>query len=331
MALADFMPSDFAISPRAKSAGPECLVVEVHFVANYAETPPAPGIRVAQLVNLVESLLQHYKPVTATDLASYFESGAHLPERCFYLTFDDGIKDHLTNVVPVLLRFGLEAAFFVPGSVVDGSGRLPTLERQRFLQYGFSSYRGFLENFVETAASIADDTPNFNIAPTEVNMARMGSYLSEYLFYSRDERYYRYLRDKVLRPDHFISTVDAMFEKRYEYDRAIIDKFYLSPSDLGELHSAGMTIGGHGFCHEHLPRLDDQAADIRKGLDLIASITGERPTIFSYPYGSYNATTLDIMAALGMKLAFTTQNCIARLDRGRRYEVTRVDVGSLLQ
>ncbi|HFU4518377.1 TPA: polysaccharide deacetylase family protein [Streptococcus suis] len=39
---------------------------------------------------------------------------AELPENPLLLTFDDGCKDYFTDVLPVLLKYGLQGSFYVP-------------------------------------------------------------------------------------------------------------------------------------------------------------------------------------------------------------------------
>ena len=91
------------------------------------------------------------------------------------------------------------------------------------------------------------------------------------------------------------------------------------------------TIGGHGYLHEHLPNLPNQKSDIIAGLETLRKITGEMPTSFSYPYGSYDSATLQLLPKLGITHAFTTKARPAILKKNRPYEITRVDIASFVK
>lgn len=311
---------------------PTCLVVETHFVGDYRNAEVRlPSLRVADLEGLIECLLRERKPVTATQLITYFLEGGSVPANSFHLTFDDGIRDHVTNVLPVLLAYGLDGSFFIPGCLFADGGSLPLLEKQRFLQYAFSEYAEFLSQFCRNVVSRFPRYRSEEIEPSQRNLRRIGEYLAEYGFYSPEERYYRYLRDQVLQEPEFAVVVEALFAERFGSEEAVCRTHYLSPHDVGVLHRAGMTIGGHGLSHQHLPRMPDQRRDIAEGLRVITQILGTCPTTFSYPYGSYDESTLRLMNEFGMVYAFTTRNRVGLLDRGCPYNIARVDAKELVR
>ncbi|HLO78444.1 MAG TPA: polysaccharide deacetylase family protein [Magnetospirillum sp.] len=308
-------------------SAPILAVIETHFIGDYSTAPVRlPALTVRQFETALDRLLAEYEPVTAARLRDWFAGEADLPSKGVYLSFDDGIRDHVTNVLPVLQRRGLEGSFFVPGSILAEDGRLPPLERQRFLQYAFGDYPTFLAAFVATVQE------RFGIAGlgmTEENLGRMGDYLADYAFYTDEERYYRWLRDTVLTPEQFLAVVDQLFAARFPDERALFATYYLSANELAELKAAGMVVGAHGYVHEHLPRLADPRADMERGMAAIEGVIGERPWIASYPYGSYDQGTVALMRDLRMAFAFTTQNQIATLDRGNPYEIRRLDIAEL--
>lgn len=313
-----------------ESTKPDCLVLEIHFVGKYDTTEvPIPAIQPKKLEALIDALMVDREPVKLREVADYLDGRHDMPSRSFYLTFDDGIRDHATHVLDILKRRNLEGAFFVPGSIFSPDGRLPLLERQRFLQYAFGGYSDFLSRFVTIAAQAAR-VDESSLAPTPENVDRMGDYLANFSFYSVLERYYRYLRDKVLSRDEFADTIDALFAERFSNERALMDTFYLSPVDLRKIADAGMIVGAHGYAHEHLPRLDDQEADILAGMRTLSGIIGKDPWAMAYPYGSYDATTISLMKPMGFQLAFTGGNRIARLTPDERWILPRVDVADVI-
>ncbi|MBF0305508.1 MAG: polysaccharide deacetylase family protein [Alphaproteobacteria bacterium] len=314
------------MTPRTRA----CVVVETHFVGDYSDAPARPpAIGVEEFERLLDKLLAEREPITAVQLRDWFDGTGDLPEKSLYLTFDDGIRDHATNVVPLLLKRGLEGAFFVPGSIFDPNGRLPALERQRYLQYGFGDYRAFLDALIAEVPRRCPGVREADVAVSARTLAAMGDHLANYPFYSPEERYYRWLRDKVLSPEDLLRATDSLFAARFPDERALMERYYLSPADLKDIAAAGMAIGCHGHVHEHLPRLRDQAADLVMGLDALESITGRRPWIASYPFGSYDDRTLGLMDSLGMGFAFTTGNRVADLNRQDRHTIPRLDIAEV--
>lgn len=310
---------------------PDCLVVEIHFVGDYRAAPvQLPALASDRLEGLIDALARQREPVSATQLADYLDGRGDIPQHSFLLTFDDGIRDHATVVADILTRKNLTGAFFVPGSIFAKGGRLPLLERQRFLQYAFVDYQGFLDRFIAQAAAAAAVAPEV-LACTPENRARMGDYLAEFSFYTSAERYYRFLRDRVLSATAFETAIDLLFAERFGDGHALMQTYYLGPDDLRHLTSIGMEIGGHGYSHQHLPRLDDQRADILAGMTTLEEITGLRPRIMAYPYGSYDTRTVTVMGELDFRLAFRGGNQIAAIDQANRFSLPRVDVADAVR
>ncbi|PGF16495.1 polysaccharide deacetylase [Natrinema sp. CBA1119] len=72
----------------------------------------------------------------------------------------------------------------------------------------------------------------------------------------------------------------------------------LSTAQVSELHDAGWCIANHTTSHEDLPELsaDEQAAEIRGGQRWLRERgLDEGADYFAYPFGAYDATTLEIV------------------------------------
>lgn len=90
------------------------------------------------------------------------------------------------------------------------------------------------------------------------------------------------------------------------------DSLALMPSQISDLHRDELfEIGAHGFSHSNLAMLDDASLerDVRDATALLASITGQAPVSFCYPYGTrdaYSARTKAVLQAHGYLGACTT-------------------------
>jgi peptidoglycan/xylan/chitin deacetylase (PgdA/CDA1 family) len=83
----------------------------------------------------------------------------------------------------------------------------------------------------------------------------------------------------------------------------------LSWSQVGELRSAGLAVGGHTWSHPNLARLggDEVRTELRRSTSLLEERLGERVEAFAYPFGKpgahFTKTTASIVASEGYDLA----------------------------
>lgn len=224
----------------------------------------------------------------------------------YLLSFDDSLKCHSTDVLPVLEERDIQAAFSIyTDSVMNGHVSL--LERQRFLQYSLWDYDEFLDNFLSCAREfITDAERRHKLVVSPANIQGASSYLAEEHYYSDEERFYRYCRDVVLNEDEFTLIIDRLF-KRFCDERTIADELYLSPASVRALSDAGHTVLAHSVTHpirmDKLPR-DQMEWEMVTSLNVIEHWTGRRPTGFAYPCGRVNQLLLEVVREAGIEYAF---------------------------
>lgn len=80
--------------------------------AQYTVTPAAFARQMRVLVGL------GYRAITLDDVVAARSAGSPLPRRSVVITFDDGFADAVRHAVPVLVRRGLTATFFVVTGLV---------------------------------------------------------------------------------------------------------------------------------------------------------------------------------------------------------------------
>lgn len=73
-------------------------------------------------------------------------------------------------------------------------------------------------------------------------------------------------------------------------------------SEVQKIYAAGHEIGNHSYSHNDLPSMsyEDILLDIQKCNETVRSITGEAPTLFRAPSGSYDNKTITAAEELGM-------------------------------
>lgn len=80
---------------------------------------------------------------------------------------------------------------------------------------------------------------------------------------------------------------------------------FLSWEDLMFLHQQGFAIGSHGCSHRRLSTLpeSEQSVEVKKSKKIIESYLNEQIRLFSYPHGSYNARTKEMLQNEGYSVA----------------------------
>jgi peptidoglycan/xylan/chitin deacetylase (PgdA/CDA1 family) len=286
------------------------------------------GVSVEEFEKQLQFMIKNFTPINHKTLLDFFTKNQPLPKNAFYLTFDDGFKQHFTNVLPLLKKYNLQGSFFVPTMPLVEK-RMHFLEKQRVCQYAFfDTYGDFLKLFYEAAKEIVARDKLVNIEPTEKNIQAAKSFLSQYDFYSTQERFYRKVRDFILTFEEAETIIDKIFHTVHS-EEEFIDKYYMTLAELKSLNEAGMSIGAHSHSHPHLETLerDVMQQEIDKGFAYLRENIDKSINSFSYPFGTYSDTVIDYLTSLNIDYCFTTKDSIEdALDR--RYEMKRVDAAS---
>lgn len=220
------------------------------------------------------------------------------------LSFDHGTIDHLEKVAPELKRRNLKGIFFIL-TMVPEERKIAAIDKQRYLE---ASLRFKLAKMICTELDI-------DYGPEEAK-----GYLSEFKFYSSEERYLRYLRDKIIPREVYDEFIDKYFEKAFGNEKNFASEKYLSWDDIAQLHKQGHIIGSHS--HYHYGDRDDYAQSIA----LIEGRIKEKPRYISYPNGIKRISDEDL-ENLGVRKAY-----LSKEDGTGPYRIGRIDCnnGSLI-
>lgn len=313
-----------------------CLVVMYHYIRDVAplprpglpSVPPAiPGLTSREFRAQLDRLTASMEPIDWPRLYAWTCGRSSIPDRCFLLTFDDGLKDHVENVLPILQERGLRGTFFIPGSILVSQTLLPahaihallaTLDEETL-------ERELIAYLVERDRSAAD-------AVTSVELERARS-LYDYESPARARLKYALT---MMIPVHLRNAaVEALFRQHIGSPQRWAGHWYVGWEDLTRMQSEGHTVGGHGFSHEPYERLT--RAQRRQDAVQVATVLhrGLGPDLrpFSYPYGRFDDDACDACQHAGFAHAFTTesrwitsQDAVLALPR-----VDTVDVSAALE
>src|SRR3989441_1734718 len=246
--------------------------------------------------------LSERQEMATLESAMAFLAGKYQPVRdlCL-LTFDDGLKDHYTEVLPLLSEQRIEGLFFLITSCLDG--RVVSVHKNHFLMAAleFNEYR---QAFLKRLAVLGPETS------TEVDMEQVQH---AYRWDAPEVAAFKYLLNFRVEETLRDQILDDLFVEYLGDENAFGRDLYLSWDEALEMQERGMVIGGHSHSHVALATMD--AARQRADLETCTAMLHEKLKPqnfwpFSYPYGksnSFNSFTVESIQSLGFDCAFATE------------------------
>lgn len=101
----------------------------------------------------------------------------------------------------------------------------------------------------------------------------------------------------------------------------------LSEAEMVELAALG-EIGGHTRTHPDLATLspEEQRSEVAGNLDRLRRVTGQPVRCFAYPYGRFDDASAEIVAELGLDLAFDASGSPTAIGALDRLHVPRFEI-----
>jgi peptidoglycan/xylan/chitin deacetylase (PgdA/CDA1 family) len=248
--------------------------------------PLLPDVDDAHRFDLMCGWLRRWFNVLALDLAIRRLAERSLPERSLAITFDDGYADNLEVALPILLRHGLSATFFISTGFLDG-GRM----------------------WNDTVIEAVRGTPHEALELHDIAGTELGSYP----LHGIDDK--RRAIDTIIAAIKYLPQAcrdDVVTAIAARAGAPLPDQLMMRSDQVVALHRAGMQIGGHTVTHPILAELDaDQAyAEVSEGKRRLEELTGAPLRLFAYPNGrpdrDYSARTVRIVRETGFEAAVTT-------------------------
>jgi peptidoglycan/xylan/chitin deacetylase (PgdA/CDA1 family) len=205
-----------------------------------------------------------------------------------YVTFDDGLKDHLRYAAPICEELGIPAVFFLSSDCVNGGG----LTVGHKIQFALASRTEqesarWLFEQVAGARPLWDD---YSVSSYKDNI------------WSAEKVYVTaFLRRHAEHVDAFFDWACPVSEEE------IVADFYLDAAEVGEL-AGRMAVGGHG--HSHTPLAGLGEAEVRAEIEASCNADYCNTRTISYPHGSFDDRTLVAARACGLTHGFSVRNTL---------------------
>lgn len=229
-------------------------------------------------------------------------SAGTLPARSLAITFDDGYADNHDVALPILLRHGITATFFIATGYLDG-GRM------------------WNDTIIESLRHTALDAIDLR----DVHGPSLGTHSLRTLGERRAAIDAIIPKVKHLPAAHRQLAADAIAQRA----KAVLTNDLMMTSDqVIALHRGGMQIGAHTVTHPILALLgaEEARAEIVASRQSLEHLLGAPVRLFAYPNGQpgqdYSAQTVAIARAAGFDAAVTTAwgSSDSRTDR---FEIPR--------
>jgi peptidoglycan/xylan/chitin deacetylase (PgdA/CDA1 family) len=300
-------------------------VIMYHYVRDLPSTrfPRIKGLSSDAFRRQVAWLCERQEMATL-ESALAFLAGEYQPERdlCL-LTFDDGLKDHYAEVLPLLSERRIEGLFFVITSCLEG--RVVSVHKNHFLMAAleFDQYR---QAFLKRLAELSPETS------TEVDTKQV---LHTYRWDAPEVAAFKYLLNFRLEESLRDRILDDLFVEYLGNEKAFARDLYLSWDEARQMQACGMVIGGHSHSHVALATMDSDRQ--RADLETCTGMLHERlkPQTFwpfSYPYGktnSFNPLTIEAIHDLGFACAFATEVGDNRVGQDL-FSIRRIDTKDIV-
>lgn len=251
----------------------------------------------------IKYLASNFKIVSVPELYESALNGGK--EKLCAVTFDDGLKDQYRNAVPILKKYAAPAVFFPITSTWEGY--MPSAHKIHVLLSQFSAedlvkiFNSFLlEQHPEAVARYEISSVRRLIKTRRLHEDISTANLKETLIFL----------EKGLRKDF----LDFSFRKLDLDEKKMIPHLFMSEKEIKSLADSGFGVGGHSHRHDSLITLskDDLVKDIRFCADNLLRVTGQKPKIFSYPYGHYNETVVEVVKKVGFEYGLTIKTGAVR-------------------
>lgn len=219
--------------------------------------------------------------VSKSDFLNALKTG--IPPEGVVLTFDDGFKDHIRYVLPVLLKRGLWGVFYITTGVYEQQRLLDVHNIHMLLgRYDASIIFEALQSLI-TSEMLTDQTVEaFQEATYQLQQNDDFTLLvKRSLNYFIDYKY----RHQV---------IDALMQQFFKDSPDLFAQFYLSKEEIGILEAAGMIVGSHTVSHPVMRKLslEKQEEEIGNSFAFLEGVLPRlTPKTFCYPYGGFHTFT----------------------------------------
>lgn len=305
-------------------------IIMYHYVRELKNSrfPEIKGLSMLNFRKQLKYLMKSYNIIPMEELIYSLKTGDDLPKRAVLLTFDDGYRDHFTNVFPILDELRISGSFF-PSAKAIIHNLVLDVNKIHFILASINDK----QKLVEEMFLLLDEYRQ--MYSLENNSYYFKKLAVKGRFDPKEVVFIKRMLQKELPEDLRNKITERLFNKYVtEDEKSFCNELYLNVDQLKCMKRNGMYIGSHGFGHSWLNEMDEdkQKIEVELSLSFLRDIIGcdIKEWVICYPYGSYNKSLLEIIKNKGCIVGLTTEPRIADLSLDNPLALPRLDTNDLL-
>jgi len=261
----------------------------------------------AQQLKLLE---KNYKIISPQEFLSWCQGEVELPRRSVLLTCDDGLRNTLTDMLPIITDAQLPFLFFITGASTDDAPSMLWYEQMSL--------------WLKTTG-----TARFSLL-FEAQHGKAPQLNSQWVQLLKDFSALEWrARKDALEELRTRFGISKDWEAEYSENEVLRRRFFmLNRTELHKLQQAGMTVGAHTMSHPVLSQMSQENAfdEIARSRSALESAVGESIWALAYPFGTHEAVGRreeDLAQKAGFQCAFIN---VEDASTGQKFAFPRIHV-----
>lgn len=299
-----------------------------HYVRSLKNStyPEIKGLEIIGFKNQLNYFKENFEFGDFTEIINSLYSNTETKNKII-LTFDDGLKDHYTNVFPILKKMNIAGYFFPPSKPIEENLVLD-VHKIHFILASTNVNDIIKEIFL----LIRENTTLYNLKTTQEyfdNLAVANRFdTKEIIFIKR-------ILQRELPLELRTKITSNLFKKFVTCNEQDFSKnLYMSIDEMKEMVESGMVFGSHSYSHQWLSNVSHENLinEIEKSKNFCHKIdNNNNELIMCYPYGDYNDIVIKEISKRGFKIGLTTNVGDAEITRESIFKLNRFDTNDFPQ
>ena len=216
------------------------------------------------------------------------------------VTFDDGYLNNMTDALPIVKKFDIRPAFFIPTGFVTN---IRPFWFDRF-DYAIQQLQEPYELSLEGKSFVLDPDDRDTLSQRFSRIRAIAKNTNW-----NDEQFNQFFDSHSETIEHMTGKSLASIQRTDQFSNI------LSPEDLRALHEEGsVCVASHTVNHMRIDRLppEERLNELRLSKTYLEELLGTPCEYFCYPNGSFDDQSRDDVESAGYRAAVTSDRCKLR-------------------